>query len=1592
LPAYDPEVPGPVEHYLAAVSEVVRPFNRWRIRPFLTLAAFSFARIAMYQDLDAAKWPAEAGGPETHPLVKPMLRAGADDGENIGASFADEYEIDLPEVERLAPILLHDADSSQHSAIIDAMQGRNLVIEGPPGTGKSQTIANLIANVVHRGGAVLFVSEKMAALDVVKSRLERVGLGDFCLALHSTGAKPAAVIQALRKREAMPAPHVRAAEDVDAQARRAKQELGTHIRAMHETAGPRGETVHALIGRLAELARVLPRLPAMLRGRALEFPHSLTAVATMEARERLEALEAAAAAPERPDWNPAKSRFKILDRADLFPDEQESLLVDLGRIAAEAGQLESTVEDLAARFANAPPATLSTLRNFLTRVDALPDPGELVDRTVLRQLSSPDLVRDLAWIADAADVLQTSAARLSATGLGDPAAARPDNLSAAVEVARRLGLMAERVGDVAGHAQSAKAATDMLSENGRIAAELAAILLLGDDPDCSALRLACGIPGLAAEVDPNWLQHRRPGLERHLSVLEEATKRQAAIEERARRIAERLDLVTTTAIRLRTAAASLRGGGLFDFMRRDVTHAKRLFTSSWRSGSLPRRSDWAAHLEEAAAVAEAIESFRLDKAIRAALGFGADPLGIPLRQITLAADWQRRVGEVFSGEDMGTARLRDTFLALDEASLLRVAALAGPARALRATLEEANVGGGQSWAALCRAKSERAEALGQLARLLTGLGLRPEVALADLEALAECAEWWRRASVNLASKRAQSIRGVSASSAQRLRATAAFAASLYELAPAAAATLLADGWSDAVAVLRASAERAKVLSTAFAAALSSVADLGLHAFAQTAPDRPFKTVRAGAEELLSAATELPAYLSFATTRAACAEHAMAGPVLVAFEAAGEPLAHLPEALDWLVAWAVVRRHAEGSRAIFNRSGVQLSVLRQSFASADIERKRLDAIKVAAAARRRPVPRGSSAGSRREWTDGALLQNEFAKQSRHIPVRDLLGRAGDAVLALTPCLMMSPLTVAQYLRPGRIAFDLVVMDEASQIKPEDALGALLRGRQTVIVGDPKQLPPTSFFDRALDDGDGSEGDDEQLSADDMVVAESVLDLAIRAFRPARRLRWHYRSQHESLIAFSNRAFYDDNLVIFPSAQAPSETLGIEFVQVHGRWSERVNAEEASAVADAVARFMHRHPELSHGVVSMNQPQRELIEAEIDRLTAGDSEAARYREIWEEKFEPPFVKNLENVQGDERDVIFISLGWGRTPTGAWHQRFFPVNRREDGHRRLNVLFTRAKRKVVLFSSLQPEDIVVDPLKTAPGVRVLRDYLSYAREGRLERGITGDGEAESPFEASVANALRARGHNVALQVGVAGYRIDLAVRHPEMPEHFVLGIECDGAAYHSAKSARDRDRLRQEALERLGWRLTRVWSTDWFRDPVSQAERLSTEIVAAVRSAHAGPERRRYLVELKPPSSQVPPETAPIATADPRHDPHAEERPLLPPVVGALPAGSTLEFGPATQTTAAEPEPRPDLATALRHLREGTIMRELPGSEPGRCILRDPMIDLIVRTGLDDPADFHSKIPEWLRAGTDGRQTRYLERICDVVTEHLAGLHPI
>lgn len=469
-----------------------------------------------------------------------------------------------------------------------------------------------------------------------------------------------------------------------------------------------------------------------------------------------------------------------------------------------------------------------------------------------------------------------------------------------------------------------------------------------------------------------------------------------------------------------------------------------------------------------------------------------------------------------------------------------------------------------------------------------------------------------------------------------------------------------------------------------------------------------------------------------------------------------------------------------------------------------------------------IPEGNSGIRVGDYTELRLIRHQIGLQRRHIPIRQLVKRAGAALQELKPCFMMGPLSVAQYLEQGALKFDLVVMDEASQLRPEEALGAIARGSQLVVVGDPKQLPPTSFFDRMLDSGDDEDEDEAPAATSGM---ESILDICQQLFTPVRSLRWHYRSQHESLIAFSNHHFYK-NLIVFPSPYAKHPGLGVKYRYVRGgSYKDRQNAPEAQRIVDAVLEHMIKRPDESLGVVTLNQTQRELIEELIDKKLKTFEEGADFMDRWEAEGWPFFVKNLENVQGDERDVIFISTTFGRAPgTDKVRQNFGPISR-PDGWRRLNVLFTRSKRRIELFTSLAPEDIVVDE-RTPLGTKALRDYLDFAKRGVLVTTDEGEREPDSDFEVSVANVVMALGYEVKPQLGVAGYFIDMAVRNPNRRGEFLAGIECDGATYHSGFSVRDRDRIRQEILESLGWkgRIHRIWSTDWFYNPRRETDRLS------------------------------------------------------------------------------------------------------------------------------------------------------------------------
>ena len=461
----------------------------------------------------------------------------------------------------------------------------------------------------------------------------------------------------------------------------------------------------------------------------------------------------------------------------------------------------------------------------------------------------------------------------------------------------------------------------------------------------------------------------------------------------------------------------------------------------------------------------------------------------------------------------------------------------------------------------------------------------------------------------------------------------------------------------------------------------------------------------------------------------------------------------------------------------------------------------------------------------------LLTKETKKKRRHLALRQLFQHIPNLLPRLKPCLLMSPMSVAQYLSADHPSFDLVVFDEASQIPVWDAVGVLARAKQAVIVGDPKQLPPTTFFQRSEDDSE------EDAELEDL---ESILDDCIAARIPTLDLNWHYRSRHESLITFSNYHYYGNRLLTFPSADTEGRGVRWHYVQhgIYDRGKSRTNRREAEAVVEEIVRRL-RDPDLSlrsMGVVTFNQAQRDLIEDLLEARRREDKEIESY--FSRNAREALFVKNLENVQGDERDVILFSITYGKDAQSRPSMNFGPMNR-EGGERRLNVAATRAKQEVLVFSSLRAEEIDLSRSR-ARGVRDLKNFLEYAARGvkALAEASVVDTNADfdSPFEEQVHEALSAKGWVVHKQVGCSGYRIDLAVVDPDFPGRYLLGVECDGANYHRSKTARDRDKLRESVLRGLGWEIYRIWSSDWWRNPERERDRALEAIERAVEGARA------------------------------------------------------------------------------------------------------------------------------------------------------------
>lgn len=540
-------------------------------------------------------------------------------------------------------------------------------------------------------------------------------------------------------------------------------------------------------------------------------------------------------------------------------------------------------------------------------------------------------------------------------------------------------------------------------------------------------------------------------------------------------------------------------------------------------------------------------------------------------------------------------------------------------------------------------------------------------------------------------------------------------------------------------------------------------------------------------------------------------------VVTSLEAGAVPLREVEEHFEFSYRHWWVKKTIDNDPVLRGFSSADHERKIREFRQADTRFQKLTEKYIAATLSGR-VPSGVGAAVSPDSELGKL-RRELQKQRKQMPVRQLVQGLPTLLPKLKPCLLMSPLSVAQYLDAGYAQFDLVVFDEASQIPVWDAVGAIARGKQLAVVGDPKQLPPTNFFNKSSDSDDGPTGDEQ---VEDL---ESILDECLGAGMNRLSLQWHYRSRHESLITFSNVAYYDSKLITFPSPVTDDVAVRFERVPgVYDRGGTRTNRAEAEAIVKGIeAHYLSSaKKDQTLGVVTFNQPQQSLIETLLDARRRASQ--ALDRAIAASSHEPLFIKNLENVQGDERDVIFFSITYGPDSAGKTTMNFGPLNG-EGGHRRLNVAISRAREGVVIYSTLMPQQIDLAKVRAA-GVRDLKNYLEFALKGPralVEQSMPTGREPDSPFETAVIKVLRNRNWVVHPQVGCSGYRIDLGVVDPRAPGRYLVGIECDGRSYHSGATARDRDRLRQHVLEGLGWRIHRIWSTDWWLNPEAEVDKV-------------------------------------------------------------------------------------------------------------------------------------------------------------------------
>ena len=1453
LPTFELKNRQSIEEYFAQIEEIVDK-RGWKVVREVSLGLLSFLKISMYHDLNNNR---------ERMLNHPVLRAMAGDRHAIGdiPAQAEHFDFDGVKPDEWHEVV--DSDSSQEEAILLSKLGVSFVMQGPPGTGKSQTITNIIAEALADGKKVLFVSEKAAALQVVLKRLTEVGLDDFCLSLHNYKANKKEIIDSIGANLSLED------EYIDSSALRELTEL-FHDRAflndyaeeLHKPIAPLDQSVYMVFGRISKLEK------ATVLEFSLDKPTEITKEQYASILYCVSAFEKAL---HNMDGKLSANPWFGTKATSSGQTYKTQLLHDTEGLSASLRRIESLTDSIVTQLGAGEARSFSDARRLLDIssvisakpsyisngwfVAGIPERGQEAIIEARQHAEKLHQHKDIIFSSWNSSILSIEPDRIRDYFCGD---------FSWIYNAEGNDPIEKRLADQKELAESLKLRLKEFIASYHDGLQLISYHQADTAENIRMLRKVLGLIAEAPYMEASWFDARRNA--EIAPLIEEAIQHSSATSALTEDILKDWE----------PTAFDIDADGM---LARFKTEYVGMF-HTWKSGYKEDIKTLRLHLKavggkiDESTVIDFLQKIKELKAEKAWFEANAEALTAAM-------------GSQYRGETTEWSRVRESMSKALEitnefpyssisretiAALLKVTdslQLSGEVRRIAKVLSdetlmqfEEEIKGSRYIVGYSGESDITLDVLPQIASFIENCGVQGQYVaeftaakidsmlfyeditalLSNVAVVKEEQAWFAAQQTTLSGLFAEAYKedesdwdALSFGLATADRLSAIFGGFVPEtIIQIACGQIAVDAtFQNEVMELSDLVLETEPKLKAFSAQFNAD-DFDSHILSEVADHY---------DACMDGFGELNKWLDYAETREECDKNGLAAftariatldntvpDVQAAFER-GFYIQWLNLQLDSVPAVQSFRRRIHEQRS---ERFVKLDTKQY-----EIARKRIRERIISMYPNLNRVARAGS--------ELGILRHEMEKKRRIMPLRKLFQSIPTLLLTLKPCLMMSPLSVAYFLDAEAYQFDMVIFDEASQIFPQDAIGAIFRAKQVVIAGDTKQLPPTNFF--AASTSNSSEGYDDDEGYNEEVY-DSILEETANIL-PNRTLLWHYRSKHEHLIAFSNQEIYKHELVTFPSSNESEPDTGVEFVYVEDGYYEssprNYNILEARRIVELVKEHIEKHPNRSLGIIAFSEKQQQAISLEIQRFREQHSEyEAFFAEGKEDEF---FVKNLENVQGDERDTIFFSVGYAKTKEQKVNgkpmsMRFGPLGV-SGGERRLNVAITRAKINVKLVSSILPSDIDLSRTES-DGIRMLRSYIEFAMNGESTLAVAHKNGRPDDFADSIAQFIRDQGFEVQQYVGCSGYKIDIAVKHPsELVEQFVAGIECDGYSYVSARTARDRDRLRSSVLTNMGWNLYRVWSAEWYKNPEIEGQKLIAFLQRAIRACD---EKIKILEEQK------------------------------------------------------------------------------------------------------------------------------------------------